>query len=125
MGAGVDSRDFRVTAGAGRRQKARIVRVRLVARDARVLLSVGDMDIGMTLNARRCGVSRCVRHVTARALGVRGRRFRGKRGLLAVTADARGLTSGDEVVWLMAADARFVAGWRRPVSLRVTRRARI
>jgi hypothetical protein len=42
-----------------------------------------------------------------------------------MTADARGLTSGDEIVRLMAADTRFVAGWRRSVALRVTRRARI
>jgi hypothetical protein len=79
----------------------------------------------MTPNARRGRVSRRMRHVTARAHGVCWGRLSGERDFLAMAADARGLTSGDEVVWLMAADARFVAGWRRPVSLRVTRRARI
>jgi|SRR5580704_5081380 hypothetical protein len=125
MSTGVDSGDLRMTARAGRRDETRIVGVGLVARYARALFPVGNMDIGMTPDAGRRRVSRCVWQVTARAHRMRGRRLRGERGLLAMTADARSLSSGDEVVRLVAADTRFVAWWRRSVSLRVTGRARI
>jgi hypothetical protein len=78
--------------------------VRLVARDARAFFPVRNMDVGMTADTRRRRISRCMRQVTARAEGVCRGGFRGERGLLAMTADARGLTSGDEVVRLMATD---------------------
>jgi hypothetical protein len=80
------------------------------------------MDIGMAPDARRGGVSRRVWQVAAGAYGVRGRRFRGESDLLAMTAHARGLPARDEVVRLMAADARFVAAGRGPGGLDVTRR---
>src|SRR5208282_4297356 len=80
MSTGVDSGDLRMTARAGRRDETRIVGVGLVARDARALFPVGNMDIGMTPDAGRGRVSRCVWQVTARAHGMRWRRLRGERG---------------------------------------------
>jgi hypothetical protein len=97
----------------------------LMARDARSLFSVGHVDIGMAPDARCGRVFGRVRHVAAGAYRVRRRRFRRESDLLAMTADARGLPTGDEVVRLMAADARFVAAGRGPGGLDVTRRARI
>jgi hypothetical protein len=81
------------------------------------------VDIGMTPDARCGRVSRRVRHVAAGAHGVCRRRFRSEGDLLAMTADARRLPTGDEVVRLMAADARFMAGWMSLGGLGVTGRA--
>lgn len=86
---------------------------------------MSHVDIGMTPDARRGCVSRRVGHVAAGAHGVCRRRFCGEGDLLAMTADARRLPTGDEVVRLMAADARFMAGWMSLGGLGVTRSARI
>ena len=96
-----------------------------MARDARSFFPVGDVDIGVAPDARRGRVSRRMGHVAACAYGVGWRRLRGEGDLLAMTADARRLPTGDEVVRLMAADARFMAGWMSLGGLGVTRSARI
>jgi hypothetical protein len=124
MGTTIDSSDIAMTADARRCDHAWIVHVRLMARNARTLFPVANVDVGMTSDARCCGISGCVRHVAARAYGVGGRRLRAERGLLAVAAHAGGLAPGDELVRLMTADARFVTGWRRSGRLHVARRAR-
>jgi hypothetical protein len=102
--------------GMARRARARlgvgVVSVGHVARDAGILVSMIDVNLGVAAATRRRRGPRCVRRVARGALRVRHRLFgcqRGQQrrlGAVAADADSRGLR--DEVVRLVAGEARVV-----------------
>lgn len=74
--------------------------------------------------AGRCCLRGVVRRVAAQAIVVHRRSLRRERRLCAVASNARLLRARDEVVWLVARQARVVARGLRPRRRRVTARAR-
>ena len=119
---GLGRSDRRVALRARRGHARGIVAMRRVARDARAPGAVLDPHVGVAVHARRGGVSRGMRRVAARAVGVR-RHLRCECDFGSVTADARARAAGFEDVRPVAPDARRMPGRPRPRGLGVARRA--
>ncbi len=131
VGRRVSGRDRPVAGGAFGRDLVWIA-VRRMARRAHARRRDGAeccdcrvtrVDPTVAIAARRRGLRRRVRRMAAETLGVRRDRLRSERGLHAVAPDARRL-GRDEVVRLVAREARIMVRGLRQAGGRVALRAR-
>ena len=125
MNAVIARRDLGVARRAKGGLHVHVARMGRMARDARLLSVVHHVHLRVAPLARSSRLLRCMRLVAARALGVNRRRRGDERRFDAVTAHAHASRLGDEVMRLVAGEARVVVRRLRPGRPLVARSARL